>query len=61
MKQATRLHDFFHSMVLFHAVGWKKSMCVNMKQTTRLPVRERTCLRATHRQAQTGLHGCSAM
>jgi hypothetical protein len=27
-----------------------------MKQTTRLPVRERTCLRATHRQAQTGLH-----
>jgi len=36
MKQTTRLHDFFNAVVLFHATEWKKSMRVNMKQTTRL-------------------------
>ncbi len=29
MKQTTRLHDFFHAVVMFHTTGWKKSMRVN--------------------------------
>jgi hypothetical protein len=72
MKQTTRLHGIFRSVIDWTIApceatpiasqdllitGWEKSMRVNMKQTTRLPVRKRTCLRATHRQAQTGLQG----
>jgi hypothetical protein len=26
MKQTTRLHDFFHPVIMFHITGWKKSM-----------------------------------
>jgi len=28
MKQITRLHDFFHPVIMFHIAGWKKSMRV---------------------------------
>jgi len=28
--------DVFYAVVLFHTMGWKMSMRVNMKQTTRL-------------------------
>jgi hypothetical protein len=28
MKQTTRLHDFFHPVIMFHIAGWKKSMRV---------------------------------
>jgi len=28
MKQTTRLHDFFHPVMMFHITGWKKSMRV---------------------------------
>jgi hypothetical protein len=30
MKQTTRLHDFFHPMIMFHIMGWKKSMRVRV-------------------------------
>jgi len=30
MKQTTRLHDFSHPMIMFHIMGWKKSMRVRV-------------------------------
>jgi len=48
MKQTTRLHDFFHPVIMFHITGWKKSMRVSsMKRVMATLLLVSTCFMQT--------------